>query len=114
MELYEQLFFIGADDREIGGRPMFDLVFLTTLRKRGVEKDGTSSNFNTDDAGGDDEELSDLASSFEDLAEKARIKEWQAHMTWCNRTLKKEMNHLEKIQKEAELGKLVPPVLCSC
>ena len=134
-ELYEQLFFLGKDDRQLRGRPMLDLVYLATLREgalrstrratspRAVQKGASSCNIKTDpesdDSDEDPEELSpemsaDLVSSLDDMTVKARLAEWQKHMTWCCRTLKRKCVELEKIQEKASNGKLLPPVLCSC
>ena len=143
-QLYEHLFFIGIEPDE-GGRPMFDLLYLTSLRKEGKSRalpqavvtastsadGGTSlrgcvtnkddskskrqSTRDTETAGEtalDNLSESDVASSLGELTQKAGLLEWNNHMTWCNRTLKKEVVELEKIQEHADNGKLVPPLLC--
>ena len=196
-QLYEHLFFIGIEPDE-GGRPMFDLLYLTSLRKEGKSralphaelqsvaasesvaqtpsaqtpvaqtpvaqtrisnKEGKSRALpqavvtastsadggrslrgcvtNKDDSKSErqstrDPEIapeegveltleavsvealseSDVASSLGELTQKAGLLEWNNHMTWCNRTLKKEVVELEKIQEHADNGKLVPPLLC--
>ena len=117
-QLYEHLFFIGVEPGQ-GGRPMFDLLYLTSLRGCVTNKDDSKSKRqstrDTETAGEtalDNVSESDVASSLGELTQKAGLLEWNNHMTWCNRTLKKEVVELEKIQEHADNGKLVPPLLC--
>lgn len=103
-ELYDKLFFIGDD-----GRPMLDLGYLTKLRDAGLPVPQPGPNPDPDPESEDDEE--DLASSINEITGKANLQDWQKHMTWCNRSLKKEVGKLEKIMQQAEKGMLVPPEL---
>ena len=124
-EFYEKLFFIGLDLSE-GSLPMFDLLYLASLRGVHTTKDNTAvdagrttvdagqttgdAGRTIDDdgrppedagvgleglsgAGGGLEELG--ASVLDGLALKAQLQEWNRHMTWCNKTLKKEMAELD-------------------
>ena len=115
---------------------MFDLLYLTSLRKEGKSRALPHAELQSVAASESVAQTpsaqtpvaqtpveleavsvealseSDVASSLGELTQKAGLLEWNNHMTWCNRTLKKEVVELEKIQEHADNGKLVPPLLC--